>query len=350
MLIKEDFEIHTSFKIGGKIKKVYFPETIGEFAQILKDEPNIFVGGNWSNTLLSSYGYNGSVISTSKLKKIEGKSISHCEEKTKFSTWQSIKKLDCFANARNDDNDGFSEISQDQQPDTDLSPYRPIALSPNIITVSAGVKGPKLAQTVAEYGLSGLEFMIGFPGSVGGEVFMNAGAHGQCVSDVFKSAKVYDGEKIRTLTKDEMDFSYRHSICQDKNYIVLEAEFELTPENPDKIKQKMAEYLEFRKNHQPSLALPNCGSIFKNPENNSAGKLLDECGVKGLQIGGAKVWENHANFIVNTGNATSTDVLQLMSEMQKRVKEKFNIELIPEIKFLGNNKYEVELCEQLRIK
>ena len=331
LLIKEDFEIYTSFKIGGKIAKVYFPETVEEFAQILKDESNIFVGGNWSNTLLSSHGYSGSVISTSKLDKIEEQRAGGQEGKLVNES-------------------SLSELPQSPQPDTVLSPYRPIALSPNIITVASGVKGPKLAQTVAEYSLSGLEFMIGFPGSVGGEVFMNAGAHGQSVSDVLKSAKVYDGEKIITLTKDEMEFSYRHSICQDKKYIVLEAEFELTPENPDKIKQKMAENLEFRKAHQPSLALPNCGSIFRNPENNSAGKLLDECGVKGLQIGGAKVWENHANFIVNTGNATSTDVLKLMLEMKQRVKEKFGIELIPEIKFLGDNEDEVRLCEKLKIK
>ena len=365
MLIKEDFEIknYTSFKIGGKIKKVYFPETIEEFAQILKDEPNIFVGGNWSNTLVSSYGYAYSVVSTSKLDKIEeqmadSRSALLCRQEDLMSGWQSrptdTKNLEDRKVGRLEgklvNENSLSELLQYPQPDTVLSPYRPIALSPTIITASAGVKGPKLSQTVAEYGLSGLEFMIGFPGSVGGEVFMNAGAHGQSISDVLKSAKVFDGEKIITLTKDEMEFSYRHSICQDKNYIVLEAEFELTPDNPDKIKQKMAENLEFRKNHQPSLSLPNCGSIFRNPENNSAGKLLDECGVKGLQIGGAKVWQNHANFIVNTGNATSTDVLQLMLEMQNRVKEKFNIELIPEIKFLGNNKNEVELCEKLKIK
>ena len=322
LLIKEDFEIknYTSFKIGGKIKKVYFPETIEEFAQILKDEPNIFVGGNWSNTLVSSYGYLGKVFSTAKLDEI---TISPHPNPPRPGR----------ENATTASNFPFSTFN-----------FQPT------VKVCAGVKGPKLAQIVAEYGLSGLEFMIGFPGSVGGEVFMNAGAHGQCISDVLKSAKIFDGEKIITLTKDEMEFSYRHSICQDKNYIVLEAEFELTPDNPDKIKQKMAENLEFRKNHQPSLSLPNCGSIFRNPENNSAGKLLDECGVKGLQIGGAKVWENHANFIVNTGNATSTDVLQLMLEMKNRVKEKFNIELIPEIKFLGNNKNEVELCEKLKIK
>jgi UDP-N-acetylmuramate dehydrogenase len=100
----------------------------------------------------------------------------------------------------------------------------------------------------------------------------------------------------------------------------------------------MNENLNFRKAHQPSLALPNCGSIFRNPKNNSAGKLLDECDVKGLKVGGVKVWENHANFIVNYDNGTSQNVLDLMREMKKRVKEKFDIELVPEIRYLGKDK------------
>ncbi len=319
MLIKEDFEIknYTSFKIGGKIAKVYFPE---KFEDMKNLPEKIAVIGNLSNTLVSSFGFSGAVFSTSKLDEI-------------FTSPHPSPKLGEGA--------GVNELAN-------FTPAGEVKHK-TVIIAGAGVKGPKLAQTAAEYGLSGFEFMIGFPGSVGGEVFMNAGAHGQCIADVFKSAKIYDGENIKTLTKSEMEFSYRHSICQDKNYIVLEAEFELTPDNPEKIKQKMTENLEFRKAHQPSLVLPNCGSIFKNPENNSAGKLLDGCGVKDLQIGGAKVWENHANFIVNDGNATSTDVLQLMLEMQKRVNEKFGIELLPEIRYLGDNKDEVELCKKLRV-
>lgn len=280
MLIEENFDIKklTSFKIGGKIAKMIFPETVEEFVEILQKEPEAFVAGNLSNTLVSSDGYNGIVVSTSRLNyiKIEG----------------------------------------------------------NRVIAGAGVKGPKLSQTVAQKGLSGLEFMIGFPGSVGGEVYMNAGANGQCVADCFKYAKVYCPQKgLLTLSKEDLKFGYRTSICQDKDYIVLEAEFELT--HKDGVKEKMDENLAFRKSHQPSLALPNCGSIFKNPEGNSAGRLLDECGVKGLEVGGVKVWENHANFIVNHNDGTSTDVINLMREMQKRVKEKFDIELKPEIRFLG---------------
>ena len=280
LLIKENFDIKnlTSFKIGGKVLKIYFPETIEEFEKILKQEPLAFVAGNLSNTLVSSQGYEGIVISTTKLDYIR--------------------------------------------------------ISDSAITAGVGVKGPKLSQFALEHSLSGMEFMIGFPGSVGGEVYMNAGAHGQCISDIFKSAKIFDGKNVITLK--DMDFGYRTSICQKNNYVVLEAEFELKKSDKSQIKSKMDENLEFRKTHQPLLTLPNCGSIFKNPENNSAGKLLDECKVKGLKIGGAKVWENHANFIINEDNATSDDVLKLMSEMQNRVLEKFNIKLKPEIRFLGS--------------
>lgn len=278
MLVEENFDIKklTSFKIGGKIAKMIFPETVDEFVEVLQKYPEAFVVGNLSNTLVSSDGFDGTVISTLALNEI--------------------------------------------------------VIDGNKITAGAGVKGPKLAQTVAQKGLSGLEFMIGFPGSVGGEVYMNAGANGQCIADVLKSAKIYCPKKgLVTLT--DLEFGYRSSICQKKNYIVLEAEFELTPR--EGVKEKMDENLAFRKSHQPSLALPNCGSIFKNPEGMSAGRLLDECGVKGLEIGGVKVWENHANFIVNHNNGTSQDVINLMREMRKRVKEKFDIELKPEIRFLG---------------
>lgn len=278
MLVENDFDIKklTSFKIGGKIAKMIFPETVDEFVQALEEYPQAFVAGNLSNTLVSSDGVEGVVISTAKLNKIK--------------------------------------------------------IDETRVLAGAGVRGPKLSQTVAEYGLSGLEFMIGFPGSIGGEVYMNAGANGQCVADVLKSAKIYCPEKgLITLT--DLEFGYRTSICQKKNYIVLEAEFELIP--CEGVKEKMDENLAFRKSHQPSLALPNCGSIFKNPEGNSAGRLLDECGVKGLEVGGVKVWENHANFIVNHNDGTSQDVINLMREMRKRVKEKFDIELKPEIRFLG---------------
>ena len=151
-----------------------------------------------------------------------------------------------------------------------------------------------------------------------------------------------------TLSKEEMEFAYRTSICQKNPYTVLEAEFELEPSEGTKIQAKMDENLAFRKDKQPPLTLPNCGSTFRNSQGDSAGRLLDSVGAKGLKVGGMKVWENHANFIVNENEATSLDALHLMLEMYNRVKEKFDIELQPEVRFLGGkNEEEVEICKIL---
>ena len=295
MEINFDIKKSTSFKIGGQIARMYFPTSVEEFVDIKTKEPDAFVAGNLSNILVSSDGYDGAVICTKKMDSI------------KF--------------------DG------------------------NTVFAGAGVRGTKLSKLALEKGLSGLEFMVAFPGSVGGEVFMNAGAHGQMIADVLKSAKVYCPEKgVIKLANADMEFSYRTSVCQKMPYSVLEAEFELTPSTTDKIQEKMNENLSFRQNKQPSLTLPNCGSTFRNPDGDSAGRLLDAAGVKGLVSGGVHVWENHANFIINDGEGTSLDVLRLMDEMYSRVKEKFDIELKPEVRYLGgNNKGEVGICRKLKM-
>ncbi len=289
-----DIKNLTSFKIGGKISEVFFPENIEEFTQILKENPEIKVFGNLSNTLISTLGYDGKIILTTKMTAIQI--------------------------------DGTHVIAD------------------------CGVKGPKLSQTACENNLSGFEFMIGFPGSVGGEVFMNASAHGQCISDKLVSVTCFAREgKIVKYSKEEMDFEYRKSRCPKDNLIVLQAEFELKTKPQEEIKAKMDENLEFRKSHQPLLNLPNCGSIFKNPQNDSAGRLLDSIGAKNFSIGGARVWENHANFIVNDNNGTSTDILQLMFKMYTEVKNKYNIELSPEIIFLGGaDEKENELWQTMK--
>lgn len=296
---EENFDLKnfTSFKIGGKISKVYFPKSIEEFEKIISTEDDIKIFGNLSNTLVSSDGYDGSVIITSKMDtaQIEGTRVY----------------------------------------------------------ASCGIKGPKLAQLAQKHGLSGFEFMIGFPGSLGGNVFMNASAHGQCISDNLVKVKCYSKDRgVFELSKDEMNFGYRSSICQKESIVVLGAEFELEPKSPDIIQAQMNENLAFRKTHQPSLAIPNCGSVFKNPEGLSAGKLLDEIGAKGFSAGNVKVWENHANFIVNPEQkGTSSDVLELMLKMFSTVKEKFEIELKPEVRYLGNkNTREDEICKILNIK
>lgn len=294
-MLQTDFDIKksTTMKIGGKIARFYTPETIDEFVQIMQKEPKAFIAGNLSNVIVSSFGYDGAVISTKKLNKIQ--------------------------------------------------------VDGNKIIAGAGVRGTKLSKIALENGLSGMEFMIAFPGSIGGEVYMNAGAHGQEIASILKIAKIYSPQDgLLELSNKELEFGYRTSICHKKNYSVLEVEFELLSKSRDEIQLKIDENLSFRKSKQPDLTIPNCGSTFKNPTGDSAGRLLDAVGVKGLKVGGMKVWENHANFIVNDGEATSLDALQLMFEMYKRVKEKFNIELKPEIIFLGgNNKKEVEICKIL---
>jgi UDP-N-acetylmuramate dehydrogenase len=194
------------------------------------------------------------------------------------------------------------------------------------------------SQMAYNSSLSGFEFMIGFPGTIGGNVYMNAGAHGQNISDTCVEVCLYDtkSKEVIYIGKDKLAFGYRHSLLQDGRYILLSAEFELKKASQDEIKALMDRNLEFRKNIQPSLANPNAGSVFKNPENDSAGRLLDKAGVKSFDLPRARVWANHANFIVNKGDATSEDILTLMVMMYNAVKNQYTIELKPEIIFLGN--------------
>ena len=226
---EENFDIKklTSFKIGGKIARVYFPENEAQFVEIMEKEPQAVVLGNISNVLISSEGYSGAVVLTSKMNNI---------------TIDGVR-----------------------------------------VTADCGVKGQKLAQTVAKAGLAGLEFMIGFPGAVGGEVFMNASANGQAISDSFVRARCYCPERgVFELSKEEMKFGYRSSVCQEQDVKILGAEFELEAMDSQKVEARMAACLEFRRCHQPLLSLPNCGSIFKNPLGNSARKRFNAGRGKGL--------------------------------------------------------------------
>ena len=297
--VRENFDAKnlTSFDVSGLIEHAYFPKNSDELVEILKTVEKPIVLGNCSNILLSSCGIKGNVIFTQK----------------------------CNA----------------------------IKIDGNKVYTECGLKGPMASNEVLKHSLSGFEFMIGFPGSIGGEVYMNASAKEQAISDYLKCAKVFDldTKEVLTLSKEELEFGYRSSICQRKNYIVLSAEFELEEKPQEEIKARMNFNLTFRKNHQPSLALPNCGSVFKNPENNSAGKLLDNVGAKNLTVGGAKVWDNHANFIINFDNATSEDILNLMLLMYNKVKEKYDIKLSPEVVYLGNNsKIEEKIWKTLKQK
>ena len=282
-----DFQLtnYNTLKIKSTAKSFYIPDNDGELVTLLKKfkNSNPIVIGNGSNILFSSKGVDEPVIYTGKMK-------SH------------------------------------------------IVIG-NTIEAQAGIKVQTLSKLALDKKLSGFEFLIGIPASLGGACYMNAGAHENSISDNFISAKVYDMEKnkIITLKKEDMDFSYRHSILKEKPYILLSAKFELKKGLQEDIKSKMDENIIFRKNRQPNLSIPNAGSVFKNPENCefSAGALIDKCNLRGFQIGDVQVWKNHCNFVINKGNATSDDYINVIFEMYSRVKEKFNIELTPEIIYIG---------------
>jgi len=293
---KENFPVKnlTSFKIGGAVGKFYLPKNEQEFIYLLKTLYDPIIMGNWSNVLISSAGIKGAVISTSKLDKV--------------------------------------------------------SVDGNKIIAQCGVKGPKIAQIAVENGLGGFEFMSGFPGTIGGNIYMNASAHQQCISDNLLRVHVFDMSKKETLTieKQTLNFAYRSSILQRRPYILLSAEFELQKKEKVEMESFIKKILNFRKVNQPTLAVPNAGSVFKNPEDMSAGLLLDKAGVKNFSVGGAKIWDKHCNFIVNTGDATSTDVLELMFKMYKAVMDKHKIKLYPEIRYFGEKtKREESLCNIL---
>ena len=300
MIIEKNYNLKNlnTLKIDTIGKNVYFPETEDELIDILKNNKNVKVLGNGSNVLISSFNPNCDFVVTSKLNEI------------------------VFENE-------------------------------NTIKAQTGAYGAQLSKLAYEKSISGFEFLIGFPSTVGGAVYMNASCHNQFTSDNFYSCVVYDikNDKKVILTKEDMKFDYRKSILQFKNYIVLNATFILNKGNKSQIDEIMQRNLEFRRTRQPSLKLPNAGSIFKNPQGDSAGRLLDLSGVKVFSVNGAMVWENHANFIINENNATSIDILKLMELMRNVVYDRYKISLEPEIEFIdGDNEEENKIWANLKSK
>lgn len=203
------------------------------------------------------------------------------------------------------------------------------------ITVGGGTLLSRLSNFAAEQGLSGLEFAAGIPGNVGGAVVMNAGAYGGEIKDVLVSVKVMDrqgGQKV--LSADELELGYRHSRLMDTEEIVIGAVFCLKSDNPQTIRSVMADLRERRMEKQP-LEYPSAGSTFKRPEGYFAGKLIQDAGLRGYQVGGARVSDKHCGFVVNCGGATAADVQQLIAEVQKQVYDQFAVRLEPEVHMLG---------------
>ena len=274
----------SSFHIGGSAALVVFPKLQEELITVVskakKENLRFEIIGNGSNILFSSKGYDGIIISTKKM--------SFCDV--------------C---------DGY-------------------------INASCGNKLSGISKLAKDNSLSGMEFGFGIPGTLGGAVAMNAGAYGQQISDVLVSSVAYDVNKneIVELCGAEHDFSYRHSMYSDnKDLVCLSAKFRLIPASKDDIELRMKQNAESRKNTQP-LDMPSCGSYFKRPEGFFAAKLIDDCGLKGFSVGGAQVSSKHAGFIVNTGDATSGDVLELAEVIKATVMDRFGVALENEVKYI----------------
>lgn len=210
-----------------------------------------------------------------------------------------------------------------------------ISLSGNIITAGAGVSLAKLCLFALDNSLSGLEFAYGIPGTVGGAIYMNAGAYGGEIKDVLKSVTHINPRlEYEKKSAQELSLSYRHSFYSDNDgYFILNAQFELKKDDSKFIKERMDDFLLRRKSKQP-LEYPSAGSTFKRPEGYFAGKLIEDCGLKDYRVGGAMVSEKHAGFVINYDNATTGDILNLISYIQKTVKEKTGVTLETEVKIL----------------
>lgn len=204
------------------------------------------------------------------------------------------------------------------------------------VTVAAGEPLPRLAWQAAERGWQGLEWAVGIPGSVGGAVVMNAGAHKSCVADILVNTQVLSPSgTLETLSPQQLGYSYRTSLLQGSQRLVTQATFQLQPgSDPEQLMATTSQHLEQRRTTQP-YHLPSCGSVFRNPKPYTAGWLIEQTGIKGYQIGGAQVSQRHANFILNCSGATASDIFQLISYIQQQVEQRWDVWLEPEVKILG---------------
>ena len=201
------------------------------------------------------------------------------------------------------------------------------------LRAGAGTPMSVLANGAAEAGLTGLEFAIGIPGSLGGALIMNAGAFGGYIGERVQTVKLIDFYgRVETISGEEITFGYRSSSLVGQG-VIVEACLALEKEDPEKILKTMEKYSAERRSHHPSL--PSAGSVFRNPPARPAGKIIEEAGAKGMRIGGAEVSAKHANFIVNTGEATAADILALIKAVRELVKDKYGLDLQPEVRIVG---------------
>jgi len=285
ILIDELLREHTSFKIGGPADYYIFPKDLEDLSNLTslcqQDGIPVFVIGNGTNLLVSDDGFRGVVIDISRT-------------------------------------------------------FRHIKTKETQVTAGAGVSLSGLISFCTIRGFSGLEPLAGIPGQIGGCIALNAGAFGREIGDLIEYVRILD--KFHTLekkTKDELNFGYRTTNLPEGS-IVVEAVFNLADGNPKEMERAQNSYIKKRKSTQP-LSLPSAGSVFKRPQGDYAGRLIEDAGCKGLRIGDAMVSKKHANFIVNVGFARAIDVARLIDEVRNTVFKRFGVTLEPEIRFLGFN-------------
>lgn len=286
VLEMENLNKYTSFHIGGPAKALVFPrdeKSLIEIIKICKSENlKYIVLGNCTNVLVSDRGYDGVVI---MLKNV-------------------LDNID---------------INEDT------------------IEAGAGATLRSVANTALSYSLTGFEFAHGIPGSVGGGVIMNAGAYDGELKDIVESVRVLDDNlNIIELSNEDMNFSYRTSVAQENNYIVLSAKFKLVKGDSIKIKEKMDDLWNRRVTKQP-LEWPSAGSTFRRPKGYFAGKLIDDSGLRGFTHGNASISDKHCGFVINKGGATAREVRETIETVQKIVKDNYGVELKREVKYIGDN-------------
>lgn len=276
---------HSSFRIGGSAKTAVFPASREALLSVLNEltarQLPFEVIGNGSNVLFSDAGYDGVIVFT--------------------GDWKEIVRAE------------------------------------NKLFASAGTSLLSLSRVALDTSLSGLEFAYGIPGTVGGAVFINAGAYGGEIASVCVESEYFDRntQTVSAFVGAEQGFGYRTSIyAKNPHYTVLGATFLLTSDRRESIQARMEDYMGRRKSKQP-LEFPNAGSVFKRPDGYFAGKLIEDCGLKGYRIGGAEVSEKHAGFIVNRGGATASDVRALIEHIRGKVLSAYGVELECEIRFIG---------------
>ena len=284
ILTDEPMSKHTTFRVGGPARFYVMPKNAEQIAGVIRlcreEDVPYYLVGNGSNLLVGDKGYNGVIIQI-------------------------------FRN--------MNEIRVDG----------------NTIRIQAGALLSAVAAQALEHSLTGFEFASGIPGTFGGAVVMNAGAYGGEIKHVIKEARVLTGDgEIITLSADELELGYRSSIIIKKGYIVLDGIIELEKGQKEDIRAYMDELKERRITKQP-LEYPSAGSTFKRPEGYFAGKLIDDAGLRGFRFGGAQVSEKHCGFVINREKATAAEIVELMSQVQKRVKDAFGVELEAEVKRIG---------------